>query len=236
MKRAIPRLSLTSLLMATGLALSGLTLIGCDSVAIADGTDTPNKSYASVNGSVHVGANSTIRDIDNVNGSVSVESGAQTGDINSVNGSVQIGDGALVGSLDAVNGSITIGRDVRIENDLGTVNGSLTVASGTRIGGTVSSVNGSLSLSAVNIGGDIENFNGGIALLDGCVVEGDIRVKKKGFSIGKGHKPKIVIGANTEIRGVMTFERPVKLFVHESATVGEIRGAEAKRYSGNSPG
>ncbi len=37
------------------------------------------------------------------------------------------------------------------------------------------------------------------------------------------------------IDGELTFERPVKLFIHDSATVGEILGAEAVRFSGQAP-
>ncbi len=238
MKPAHRTAPLSALLCTTSYCLGAilaLFLVGCNVRAFADGTASANKSYTRVNRGVHVEADATVQNIRSVNGPIRVEEGAQTGNINSVNGSVRIGDRVAMQSLDSVNGAITVGHDVTIEEDIGSVNGSLTVSSGTRVGGTLKSVNGAIRLTTVHIDGNVESYNGGIALLDGCVVEGDIRVKKRG-RVSRKHLPKIIIGADTQIRGTMIFERPVHLFVHDSATIGEVRGAEAERYSGETPG
>jgi hypothetical protein len=42
-----------------------------------------------------------------------------------------------------------------------------------------------------------------------------------------------VIGPNSEVVGPMVFKREVELFVHESARIGRVEGAEAKPYSGS---
>jgi hypothetical protein len=42
-----------------------------------------------------------------------------------------------------------------------------------------------------------------------------------------------VIGPDSEVVGAIVFKREVELFVHESARIGRVDGAEAKRYSGS---
>jgi outer membrane lipoprotein SlyB len=37
------------------------------------------------------------------------------------------------------------------------------------------------------------------------------------------------------IQGTLTFERPVDLYVSDSATVGKIEGATAQKFSGSAP-
>ena len=39
----------------------------------------------------------------------------------------------------------------------------------------------------------------------------------------------------TDVDGTLYFEREVELFVHDSAKIGNVRGATAKRFSGNQP-
>ena len=47
--------------------------------------------------------------------------------------------------------------------------------------------------------------------------------------------PRIVIEAGAVVEGTLRFEREVELYVHESAKIGTIEGAEAKRFSGDPP-
>jgi hypothetical protein len=47
--------------------------------------------------------------------------------------------------------------------------------------------------------------------------------------------PKIVIGPHAVVQGNLTFQREVELYVSDSATVGKIEGATAKKFSGSAP-
>jgi hypothetical protein len=45
----------------------------------------------------------------------------------------------------------------------------------------------------------------------------------------------VIVGAESVVEGPLVFERPVELFVHETARIGEVEGAEPQRFSGDSP-
>ena len=55
---------------------------------IAEGTQSPDKDYDTVNGSITVGANSEVGDLSTVNGSVNVSPGTKVGSAETVNGSI----------------------------------------------------------------------------------------------------------------------------------------------------
>jgi acyl-[acyl carrier protein]--UDP-N-acetylglucosamine O-acyltransferase len=165
-----------------------------------------------------------------------IESGAHVADVGVVNGSVSIQDDVEMQGLSSVNGSVTIGRNARVSRSLSSVNGSLTVDQGSQVGGKVATVNGTISLRAVAVTEDVETNNGNILLSDGTTVDGDVRIKKSKWSWGgKRRQPKVVIGPNVVVRGAIDAEQPVRLWVHDSASVGEIRGATVQHYSGDAP-
>jgi hypothetical protein len=66
-------------------------------------------------------------------------------------------------------------------------------------------------------------------------VQGDLMVKDAGDD-PYSRPPKIVVGENARIRGRLVFERPVELYVHDSAEIGQVSGAQVNRYSGREPG
>lgn len=53
--------------------------------------------------------------------------------------------------------------------------------------------------------------------------------------LSKSEPPKITIGPGVTVNGVMNFERPVKLYVSDTAKIGEVVGAEVVRFSGMKP-
>jgi hypothetical protein len=71
----------------------------------------------------------------------------------------------------------------------------------------------------------------------GSRVAGGIKVEKnKGFSISLFKStPKVVIGPGAVVEGPLEFEREVKLYVSETATIGEVKGATPVRFSGDEP-
>ena len=67
----------------------------------------------------------------------------------------------------------------------------------------------------------------------GSHVKGGIHVEKPNtqwLSIGKRKPPRIIVGPNARVDGVLVFEREVKLYVHRSAKIGPVTGATAVPY------
>ena len=189
-----------------------------------------------VNGSITAEAGQAYGDLGTVNGSIHIETGATTRDAETVNGSIKVGDNARTGDLSTVNGSIRIGSGLQSSGDIETVNGSVFVDRGGRLSG-VSTVNGAIGLVDSDLSGGIETVNGDITVGAGSHVKGGIKVEKPTsnwmpINIGKRKPPRIIIGPNAVVEGALVFEREVKLYVHESARVGNITGATAVRYSG----
>lgn len=203
---------------------------------IADNTETPNKDYDTVNGGIKVGHHSSVGDLSTVNGSVKVASNSTIGEASTVNGSVVFEQNVSAESAETVNGSIKLGEDCKIEEDVETVNGSITANYGCDIGGNFETVNGRLKAINTEIHGDVETVNGSIYLLEGTIVYDDIIIKKsKGFfNKSKNKKIKVIIGKNVVIKGSLEFERPVYLYIHESADVDEnVENVEITKYNGD---
>lgn len=237
------------------ICVASLLLLACTSInqgiEIADGQEfegnlstvngpirigadcTVNGNLANVNGSIQVGPGSVTGSIRNVNGSISVEDKASVGAIETVNGALRLGNEVrIAGAASTVNGSLQGGTDVHIEGNASTVNGRLTLAAGSRVAGRVSTVNGGIRLEASQAVA-VETTSGSIELLDGTIIEGTLRVREP--SREQRDRPRVLIGADVRVGGPLQFDRPVELYIHESAEVGEIHGAEARFFSGEQP-
>lgn len=219
------RTALMILPLAVGLALAA--------PAFADDRIDIDK----VNGSIHAEAGKPYGDLETVNGSIRIDASARTGTAETVNGSIQVGDGAQVGELTTVNGGIHVGRDLRIDGDVTTVNGGIFVDRGGRVAGGIETVNGAIGLVDTDVARGIETVNGDITVGAGSHVHGGIHVDKPQMQIISFRKrdPRIVIGPNAQVDGALVFERPVTLYVHDSAKIGAVTGATAKRFSGATP-
>lgn len=211
------------------LLLGGCFSINSD-IEVADG-ETVDRGLNTVNGSVRVGTGSRVNgNAKTVNGSIEIgESSAVEGSVETVNGKVSLHAGAHAESVKGVNGSLEIGSEATVSGDVETVNGQVRVGSGAIVDGQVSSVNGQIRLQGATAG-SLENVEGGIVLEAGSRVLGELRIAK-----GRGSfrdKPLTVeIHADCEVAGPLVFERDVTLRIHESATVGEIRGAEPEYFN-----
>jgi len=188
-----------------------------------------------VNGSIHTDADTRYGDLDTVNGSIHLARGVSAGSVETVNGSIRAEDNVQATSIETVNGAIRAGQGLQLRNGLETVNGSIFTDRGSRIGGDVETVNGSIGLVATEVGGDIETVNSDITVGLDSVVKGGIKVNRPSFSISltPPRKPRIIIGPNAVVEGELVFEREVSLFVHDSARIGAVRGAEVQRFSGD---
>lgn len=199
-----------------------------------------------VNGSVDVPAGSSVTNASTVNGSVHLEANAKADKATTVNGSIQLADGAQVGSANTVSGDITLGKDAKVSGDASTVNGALDLAAGSAVNGALTNVNGRIEIDGAHIGNGIATVNGDVHITGNAVVDGGIKVEKANggghsffgfhFDINGHHVPRIVIDAGASVNGVLTFERPVKLYISDQAKVeGPISGASAVEFSGAAP-
>jgi cytoskeletal protein CcmA (bactofilin family) len=156
-------------------------------------------------------------DSNKVNGSVHVPVGKAPDDARTVNGSIRVDDNATVNSAATVNGSIHLG-DHAAATSLKTVNGSISIGAGAHDSGGAGSVNHD---PALNMG--CAHDEGGI------VVE-----KTSGLSFDN-KEPVIIIGPGATVQGELRFERPVKLYVSDKATIGTVTGATPVPFTGDTP-
>ncbi len=221
-------------LNALMLGFSALLICGnaaSASVKVEDDTSSPDSSYSSVNKSIQIGDNAQVRDITSVNGSVRIGSASIVRNIESVNGGVKIESNASVESIEVVNGGIDLDIDVMVSGGVDSVNGRIRIDRGSSVGDSLHTVNGDIELTGTTVQGDVETYNGNIEL-SGSEVLGDLRVSKPSgwnWNSKKSKANRVVIGPDTVIHGNLYFEKPVKLSVHPSATIGDIIGDQVDR-------
>ena len=190
------------------------------SITVGDGA-TITGGLKTVNGKIRVGDNSVIDDAGTVNGSVLIGSGVKCSTLTTVNGAIELGEQATASGISAVNGHIRLEKGASTSDDL-------------------SNVNGKIDLEGATVGGDVTTVNGGVDLSDAAVIEGDLVVKKPhGWGNHDAHPPEIVIGPGSKVKGKISLERKVKLYISDSAEVGSVEGvmsmADAVRFSGKRP-
>jgi len=190
-----------------------------------------------VTGNIEVAAGEHSGNLSTVNGAIQIRENAVVGTAHGVNGSISLESHASAAELQTVNGSIELAPHARVSGKLHTVNGKLTLADGAEVGGALVNVNGAIKVAAAHVGGGIDTVSGGIELGPNAHVDGGIRVRKPGgfFNLGAEDVPRIVIGPGSVVGGTLNFERPVKLYVSDKATIGPVQGATAVKYSGERP-
>lgn len=193
-------------------------------------------------------------DISRVNGSISVQAGETAGKLDTVNGSIRVGDGAVVTDAETVNGSVTLGSDVRIESistvngsievgargrvtkDIDAVNGRVTLAEGVEVAGKLENVNGDIRLDKAHVVGRLRTTSGDILIGADSQVDGGILVEKpRGWFSSSSKPPRIEIGPRAVVDGTLEFRREVELYVSDSAKIGNVVGATAKKFGGERP-
>ncbi|MGB5621746.1 MAG: hypothetical protein WBN65_04570 [Gammaproteobacteria bacterium] len=190
-----------------------------------------------MNGDVTIGRNADASgsSFRTMNGSITIKDGARVSDCATVNGTVNVGAGAESGDLKTVNGDLDLGRDARVKGSIKLVNGTVRLKQGSSVSGDIGTVNGRIELVGAEVGGDLSNVNGGMLVTRGSLVHGGLRIRDADGD-PMGEPPRIVIGADSEVRGKLEFEREVELFVHESARIGPVSGATAVSFAGDEPG
>jgi hypothetical protein len=205
-----------------------LAVSGCDISVDGDGS---NK----VNGSVHIAAGKAAEDARTVNGSIQIDDNATVNSAGTVNGSVHLGAHASASSAKTVNGAIALGDSAHVTGSAASVNGDLTLANNSEVSGSLTNVNGKINLTAAHVGGGIKTVNGNITITGASHVEGGILVQKPSGISFKSEDPVIVIGPGAVVQGELRFERSVKLYVSDKATVGAVTGATPVPFSGDNP-
>jgi len=222
---------LTALVVLTG------TLIGCDLNGHVNGDVTATQAGAgTVNGSIHVPAGIHSGDVGTVNGSIHIDDNAIVGTAGTVNGAVDMGAHAAADSLSTVNGEVTLGAGAHVARAVTTVNGAMHLQDGADVGGRVENVNGHIVLAAAHVAGGLRTVGGDIDVTGRSRVEGGIVVEKSsGWFNWNTRRPRIVIGPAAAIQGPLRFEREVRLYVSDKATIGPVTGATVIRFSGDRP-
>ncbi len=192
---------------------------------------------ARVNGSVHVVAGQANGDVATVNGAISIDDKANFGTADTVNGDIWVGAGATGRSAKTVNGGVTLDHDARLSADVGSVNGSLTLNAGATATGAVSNVNGTITINDATVNGGIATVNGDINVNGHSHIRNGILVHKLSMGILQAahDDPRIIIGPGASVEGTLRFERKVRLYVSDHATIGPVDGATPVSFSGDKP-
>jgi DUF4097 and DUF4098 domain-containing protein YvlB len=212
----------------TRIALLVLALGGAARLALAE------PELNRVMGSIEIAAGERAGDLSTVNGSIRLGQNASVGAAQTVNGSISVESSASATRLKTVNGSIRIDEHGRIGGDVQTVNGKVTLADGAEVGGQVANVNGTIHIAAAHVARGIDSVGGDILLGPNARIEGGVHIGSRGIS-NDDHEPRIIVGPGTVVTGTLKFDRPVRLYVSERATVGAIEGATALRFTGDTP-
>jgi hypothetical protein len=190
-----------------------------------------------INGSIHVPAGKEAGAVTTVNGSIHIDDNAAVTSATTVNGGVHMGDHATAASLNSVNGAIVLGADAHVSGSASSVNGELSLGDGADVAGSLSNVNGKITLTGAHVGGGIKTVNGGMNITGASRVEGGILVTKPSGDLLQLVRdvPRIVIGPGATVQGELRFERTVKLYVSDKATIGTVTGATPITFTGDTP-
>jgi DUF4097 and DUF4098 domain-containing protein YvlB len=207
-------------------ALAALSACG-DSM----GGDSANK----VNGTVHIAAGKEAASAHTVNGSIHIDDNATVTSAGTVNGNVTLGAHATATSLSTVNGSVALADGAHATAGVESVNGDLSLNDGADVAGGVSNVNGKIKVTAAHVAGGIHTVSGNITIMGASHVEGGILVKKPSGNLFASEDPTVVIGPGATVQGELRFERKVRLFVSDKATIGTVTGATPVSFTGDTP-
>ncbi len=211
----------------------GLLAAGFASLIAIASVGQAQDDISKVNGGITIDAGQSAGDLSTVNGGIKLEARASAGSIETVNGGIRLEENARARALESVNGGVRLADGVQIAEGLESVNGAITLLPGSRVGAGLENVNGTITLDAAQVGGQLVTTNGSILIGAGSLVEGGLLMREpKGWNM-ESRPPRVVIGPDAEVRGTLTFEREVRLYVHERARVGRIEGATPERFTGD---
>jgi hypothetical protein len=213
------------------------TISKTNSSIILNSEQSGRPDLKSVNGRIEVGDGLKVGNVKTTNGRISLGEAVIAGTVRTTNGRIAVGDGSEVEDIRTTNGSIQV-QGVNVDGDIRTTNGSIKASDNTKVEGHVITSNGGIYLDHTTVGNDVRLRNGSVNLSD-SLVKGDIIIEEDNswslFSWGNNKKPRVIIGPNSEVKGSVIARQDIELYIHESAKVGSIEGAEAEYYSGDRP-
>jgi hypothetical protein len=222
--------------------MTGKSVLICVAVILAStgrALAADDADHDKVLGSVHVRAGEHVDKATTVNGSVEIGANAVVKHAETVNGSITLQEHATVDDVETVNGTIDIGPGAHVIGKVSLVNGNITLDTGADVGGHLSNVNGAIQLTAAHVGGGIETKNSNLTVGANSRVEGDILYEEASGSwfsfFGTPKVPQVIIGPGAIVKGSLRFQREVKLYVSDRATIGPVEGATAIKFSGARP-
>jgi hypothetical protein len=223
-----------------------LTLIFAAAVvAILAATVAPvsaaDDEHSKVMGAVHIEPGQHTGDATTVNGSVEIGANAVVKQATTVNGGIILREHSAAAEVVTVNGAAQLEKGARVSRNVTTVNGHISLDEGADVSGRLTNVNGAIQLKAAHVGGGIETTTGEIDIGPNSRVEGGILVKEdeswfSWFSFGSPKIPLVVIGPGAVVKGTLRFEREVKLYVSDRATIGPVQGATVNKFTGELSG
>jgi len=193
--------------------------------------------HSKVLGSVHIEPGQHTGDATTVNGSVEIGANAIVKNADTVNGNITLREHSTAASVDTVNGSARLEKGVRVSGNVELVNGHISLDKEADVSGRLTNVNGAIQLDAAHVGGGIETTTGDIDIGPNSRVEGGILVNedKSWFSFTSPKVPRVVIGPGAVVKGTLKFQREVKLYVSDRATIGPVEGATVNKFGGEHP-
>jgi DUF4097 and DUF4098 domain-containing protein YvlB len=185
-----------------------ILLTGCSSIQLSENTQSPNKSYSTVNGSINVGSSSSINNASTVNGSIYFDSNIS------------------IASAETVNGRISASKNLTASGSLVTVNGNIILQPNTKVAGRVETVNGDITLDGVEINHDVVTVNGDLFIVGNTHIKGNVLINNAGSgrikSVFWDSTTEVNIGPNVIIDGVLRYQRNVSLNIDPAAKINKI--------------
>ena len=223
----IRRLTVTFLASGAALCL-GLS-------AVAEVARANEEDISKLTGSIEVAAGDHVGDLSTVNGSIHIGTDAMAGHAKTVNGGVHIEPRASATELDTTNGGIHV-QGAHVTGNVHAVNGGLHIENGAEVSGDVANVNGGVHIADAYIHGSIHTANGGVELGPNAHIDGDVTMEPDHSWHGSDYcPPGVVIKPGTVVKGKLRFERQVRLYVSDRATIGPVEGAQPVIFSGDRP-
>jgi hypothetical protein len=186
-------------------------------------------------GAIDIGAGEHAGDVTTVNGSINIGEGATLHSAHTTNGSISVQGRVSAGEFSTVNGAIRLDEGVQVSGDVRSVNGSLNLADGVNVAGRLTNTNGHIRVAGAHVGSGIETVGGSIDLGPNARIDGGIHVGRPGGTYHENRPPRVIVGPGSIVKGTLHFERPVRLYVSDQATIGPVEGATANHYSGAEP-
>lgn len=219
--------------------LGTFLLAGCDITRSISVPDNAHWSHGkgTINGDISIGSGAVVDgDMSTINGDVHAATGAHVGKLTTVNGDISVDHDARTGELTDVNGNIQLGQHVAANGNVTTVNGDIQTGNGAHIQGDITDVNGNIALCAVKAEGDLRFVNGTLLIKTGSEIKGSVIAKKPKFdSSDELHEPVMIVGPHAIVDGSITFERPGKLYLSDSAVIHAVNGVTPEKFSGTVP-